>query len=563
MSERLDSEAGAWPARPWIMAAICAVSGLLFHFLIHEVTTADLSAERQAAATFVVVATVSFVVTVERLRWLWAVAFAAGWGAVISFVGWFTASYNRDGEIAEFPFLAGILAVLIAAPLFQTIRDEGAWRFPYRKLHGHAWADAVIGAASFAFTGITFLLAFLIAGLFDVIGIDALKDLLQEGWFNWMLAGFAFGGAFGLLRERDKLVGTLQRLVMVVLSVLAPVLAASLALFLLSTLVTGPEKLWEGWLSATALLLTASAGSALLLNAVIGDGAEERATNPILNWSAIVLAAVILPLAALAAAAMSMRIGQYGWTPERIWGAVAIAIAIAYGVLGWWSLWRGRWKFDDLFRPLQAKLAIAVCGLMVFLALPILDFGAISAGSQVARLQSGKVEPAKFDWAALAFDFGPSGRARLAEIARSGRTSWRNLAAKALSADQRWGIEAATNAAIQADEIKERIRPLQPDIELTPKLLERIARRRSCEPRMQCLLMRAGDQKYALITRYPDGGHISASLIDLAKSEDMDAIRPAPPPPSVDDLSKARIEIRPVPKRQVFVNGKAVGEEFE
>ena len=70
--------------------------------------------------------------------------------------------------------------------------------------------------ASF-FTGITFLLAWLIAGLFDLIGIDLLKDLLRKSWFNWMLAGFAFGAAVGLLRERDRLVGTLQRLVMVVL----------------------------------------------------------------------------------------------------------------------------------------------------------------------------------------------------------------------------------------------------------------------------------------------------------------------------------------------------------
>jgi len=563
MAERLDTQTEEWAERPWLMAILCAAAGLLFHTLIHEVTTATLSAEQQAAATFVAVATVSFALTVERLRWPWAVAFAVGWGAVIAFVGWFTASYNRNGEIVEFPFLAGIAAVLIAAPLFQTIRDEGAWRFPYRKLHGHAWADAVIGAASLFFTGITFLLAFLIASLFDVIGIDALKDLLNEGWFNWMLAGFAFGGALGLLRERDRLVGTLQRLVMIVLSVLAPVLAAALSIFLLSTVATGLDKLWEGWLSATALLLAASAGAVLLVNAVIGDGREERAGNRVLVWSAMVLAAVVLPLAALAGTAMGMRIGQYGWTPERMWGVVAIVVALAYGLLGWWSIWRGRRDFDDVLRPLQVKLAIAVCALMVFLSLPILDFGAISARSQVARLEKGKVEPAKFDWAALAFDFGPSGRARLRDIARSGAGEWRTLASQALAAKERWGIEAATNAAIQADVVAARIKLVSPDIRLTPALLQQIARRRTCEQRMQCLLMRAGERQFVLITRYEDGGHVSASLIDPARPDALDTMRPAPAPPSVDDLGKARIEIRTVPKRQVFVNGKPVGEEFE
>jgi cytochrome c biogenesis protein CcdA len=45
-----------------------------------------------------------------------------------------------------------------------------------------------------------------------------------------MLAGFAFGSAVGMLRERDQLASTLQRLAMMVLGVLAPVLAAALAL---------------------------------------------------------------------------------------------------------------------------------------------------------------------------------------------------------------------------------------------------------------------------------------------------------------------------------------------
>src|SRR5215217_6363066 len=111
MAERLNSETGEWPLRPWIMAALCAAAGLLFHLLIHEVTRVTLSAEKQAMATFVAVATISFAITLERLRWQWAAGFAAGWGAVIAFVGWFTASYNRNGEIAEFPFLAGIAAV--------------------------------------------------------------------------------------------------------------------------------------------------------------------------------------------------------------------------------------------------------------------------------------------------------------------------------------------------------------------------------------------------------------------------------------------------------------------
>lgn len=107
MSERLDAQAQEWPLRPWIMGAICAIAGLAFHLLTDHDYGEQLSATRQAAATFVAVATLSFVVTVERLRWPWAVAFAVGWGLVTAFVGWFTASYTATARSPNFPISPG------------------------------------------------------------------------------------------------------------------------------------------------------------------------------------------------------------------------------------------------------------------------------------------------------------------------------------------------------------------------------------------------------------------------------------------------------------------------
>ena len=130
---RFDKQDQDWPIRPWIMAGIGAVGGLVIHLLPDHLVGSNgtIILWRQAATTFTAVAVLALVLTIEPRRWWWAVAFALGWGAVISMVGWFTAQYNHLGDIFEFPFWSGILAVLIAAPLFQTIRDEGAWRFPY------------------------------------------------------------------------------------------------------------------------------------------------------------------------------------------------------------------------------------------------------------------------------------------------------------------------------------------------------------------------------------------------------------------------------------------------
>lgn len=565
MAERFDTEDRDWPARPWIMALVGALGGLAIHWLSNRINyETPFPVWRQAGTTFVAVAVLAFLLTIELRRWVWAIVFALGWGAVIAFVGWFSASYNHLGTIFEFPFFSGILAALIAAPLFQTIRDEGAWRFPYTRLHRHAWTDAVIGAASIAFTGVTFLLSWLIASLFNVIGINALKELLEKQWFSSMLAGLAFGGALGLLRERDALAGGLQRLVTVVLAVLAPVLAVALTAFLVSLPFQGLSGLWNSDIPATPLLLVSAAGAFILANGVIGDGVDDGNTNIWLHRSALLLILCILPLAFFAALSMGQRIGQYGWTPERMWGVIAVAAAIIYGAIGWWSVIRGRMKFDDNLRPLQVSYAIGLCGLALFLALPIVDFGAISARSQLARLESGKIKAEEFDWAAMAFDFGLEGRKKLSEIAKSGAANIRILAKTALASEDRYTMRVQTESVAQQGNLDQYLRLLSQDIVLTNELKAQLTGYDGCSSR-PCALVRIDGRRLLLVTTSNEKD-ISSRVIDLTELGKKDPARRVVPmiaePPKAD-LAHANIEIRPVRRHQLFVDGKPVGDLFE
>lgn len=563
MNFRQD-EREAWPARPWIMAGLCAFAGLIFDLLTDFSYNAPRQPLREAAAAFVIVATLSFVITVELRRWKWAAAFAIAWGLVIAFVGWFTASYNHQPEIAEWPFLAGLFAVLIAAPLFQTVRDEGAWRFPYERLFRHAWVDAVIGAASLGFTGVAFILAFLIASLFDLIGISLIKDMLQDSWFAWMLAGTAFGGALGLLRERDALLATLHRLVLMVFAVMAPVLAVALGVFLLSFPLTGfnPQSPFD---DATPILLALAAAAVVFANAVIGDGRTDRSPNVVLQVSALVLILTVMPLGLLSAYAMGERVQQYGWTPERIWGVVAVGVCIAYGLAGLWSVIRKRLDFDDALRPLQTQLAVGLCALALFLALPILDFGAISASSQLARLERGRVTVDKFDWQAMAFDFGPAGRRRLAEIARSRPVAQRQLAAAALKTDSRYEVVEAVQAAASAPLVERNLRVVPEGTNVPEGLREAVERNRFCREG-PCVLTIAGADRAILVGSPRRGSsvhslHIAPGTDGQWREHDLTATSTEPPPPAPDLTGE--VEIRSVERRQLFVDGKPVGDVFE
>jgi hypothetical protein len=557
---RVDQRDKAWPFRPWLMAALCSFAGLFFWVLVEAQTP---STARLALASALAVATIAFVLTVEWRRWLWALGFGLSWGAIIGLIAYTNGSYGRLPSIFEWPFFAGIFAVLIAAPLFQSLRDHGGWRFPASLAHDHVWTDAVIGAVAILFIGVSFAMTLLIGGLFNLIGIDFIEWLFDEGWFPLMLAGAAFGGAVGLLRERDALVVTIHRLAMVVLGVLAPVMAAALLLFLLSLPITGLSGLWDSWASAAALTLAAGAGAMVLANAALGYLGDGRDASPLMRGAALVLTLAILPLAVLAMTAMALRVGQYGWTPERIWGVLAAAVGIGFGAAGWWAVARRRFGFAPYLQQLQVWIAMAVCALALVLALPLVDFGAISARDQLARLQSGAVSAEDFDYAAMAFDFGPAGRESLLRLARTSESPrLREQARLALRAEYRHQIGEEMVADVRA-RLNANMR-----IEGGPTLLPLSVRERIGDTRLcnvaRCAVRWLDDRRIVVVGRRPGSEELDAQLIVRTNDGGEDWAtahidRSAAPPGAIAGDPMA-VTIRPVTRQQLLVGGHVFGD---
>lgn len=440
IDEAANPDAGSWSIRPVMLAVIGAVAAFVIH---HLVDGASLNAvtERYSIAIGLGTAATLFGFTAERLRLWWAIIFALLLGVAAGWIFYWQGIPGGSPNYWNWPLTSLFLAIAVMAPLFQTARDEGAWRFPYAELHGHAWTNVVLWFASWAFTGIVFAMSWLLAALFNLVKIDFLEKLLQKEWFIALLFGAAFGGAVGLLRERDRIVRTLQRVVTAVLGVLAPVLGVGLLIFLLLLPFTGLGALWEATRSTTPILLSCVIGALILANAVIGNGPEDEAANPVLRFGAMALGLVMLPLVVIAAIATGLRISQYGFTPDRLWALTFIVMASAYGLAYLVSLARGRMTWGPLVRSSNSLLAFAVAAVALFLATPILSFNAISTDDQVARLTSGMVVPEKFDWAALAFDFGEPGRAALKRLAGSKSATIASKAKSAAAKSNRYEVD--------------------------------------------------------------------------------------------------------------------------
>lgn len=583
-----------WRVRPLLTAAI----GLVAALIVQQLTVRNYalipvvypSTARIALAMAVGVAGILAIFTIERLRPIWAIGFALACGTVAGLILWWSGPAQPNGNwFWDWRTACLFLAIAIAAPLFQTARDAGAARFDYREVHGHAWTNVVLWAAGCVFTGIAFALALLLSALFQLIGIRVLEQLLRHDWATAMLFGAAFGGAVGLLRERDGVVRTLQRVVTAILSVLAPVLAVGLVLFLASLPFTGLSALWDATRSTTPILLSCVIGALILANAVIGDEDAPIPTNPVLRWSAMALGAVMLPLAIVAANAAGLRIDQYGFTPDRLWGLTFVVVACAYGLAYLVALRRWRAGWAGAVRHANLRLAFALMGLAALLATPLVSFNAISTRDQVARLESGRVQPDEFDWGALGFDFGAPGRAAVERLSRSSSPQVAALARTTLAAKNRWDLYDAGPQARRRDTLDSRLRILPRAAIMPPTLRDAVSGSDACDRsdtdrctllwtpgegeafavRDACIRELANAPNTPIVERLADRDCPVTRLRETAgvwaRVEQPAAVRrdASTGAAIVAGLNSGQVEVRPVTRRQLFIGGKPVGEAFE
>jgi hypothetical protein len=222
-----------------------------------------------------------------------------------------------------------------------------------------------------------------------------------------------------------------------------------------------------------------------------------------------------------------------------------------------------------VLRPLQQKLAIGLMLVATFLALPIMDFGAISTRDQLARLESGAVKPEKFDWAAMAYDFGPEGRAALKRLAKSARTDIADPAKVALASEDRWQL------AYDNDEGTAALRPIEKMVRVppgSPPLSDEIyagLRRDGMCARNVCAVRRVGSRHVAIIGRYGNQAQINVNWLEYDPSS---GTWRGDQGPSADErdvealgkiaLDRADVSTRQVTLEQFVVDGQPVGVPY-
>ena len=314
---------------------------------------------------------------------------------------------------------------------------------------------AVQLALSVGFTGAFWILLYLGAALFKVIGLNFLEDLLRQEWFAIPVTFVVFATAVHLTDVRDGLIRGVRTVGLMLLSWLLLVMTVLAAGFVAALPFTGLDGLWETR-SATSLVLAAAAALIILINAAYQDGRPDNHPPAVLRAAVRVAAVLITPLIVIAVWGLALRIQQYGLTPDRIIAAACALVGAAFAVGYGWAALSPFWRKGDWMRPLERTTVwTAVLTVAVILALfsPLVDPARLSVADQVARLERGAVTPDRFDYRFLRFESGKAGQAALERLTKSTDPDIVTRARNARSATQRYGEAGLGDALPQVIEM--------------------------------------------------------------------------------------------------------------
>lgn len=378
---------------------------------------------------------------------LWGVVAAA----VLALLGWHDAAQQTQDYFRppylRFPVVAfSAAALFIAHHLIVPAVAARRWIADFDDYFDTAWKAGVQLVLSLGFTGAFWLLLFLGAALFRIIGLSFLEDLIGEEWFAIPVTCLVFAIAVQLTDVRSGLIRGVRTVALMLLSWLLLVITVLVAGFLAALPFTGLDGLWKTG-SATALVLSAAAALIILINTAYQDGREDNLPPVVLRGAVRVAAVLLTPLILIAIWGLSLRIGQHGLTPDRIIASACALVGAVYAAGYGWAALSPLWRKTAWMKPLERTnvvAAVLTVGVILALFSPLLDPARLSVGDQVARLKRGAVSAAQFDYAFLRFDAGKTGRAALADLAKSSDAEVARLAKQAQTTTSRYDVEQAT-----------------------------------------------------------------------------------------------------------------------
>lgn len=335
--------------------------------------------------------------------------------------------YHFDEATGTLLLWSQLVLAYILTPFIQARDPAHRWRFDYSALYRHAWNNGLLLFMAFVMLGVFWLLIWLWAGLFSMLGVDQFKRLFSSSGFVWVASATVIAAGLRIGQERGQVIDALRNVLQAMCRFLLPLTVVILLLFVVFLPFTGLAPLWATR-HATPILLALVFAHIALLNGVVQDGLQTSHYPRPLRLLADASSLCLPLLAGLAMHALWLRINQYGLTPDRVLAALLALVALVHGL----ALVRAVLQRDPAWlsglRQSNPPLALFAAGLLVLMHVPMLSPLQLSAANQYQRLLDARLPAERTDLGALRFQLGEPGRRYLQALREELGKPWEDEA---------------------------------------------------------------------------------------------------------------------------------------
>ena len=331
----------------------------------------------------------------QRALWYWMALIFVVVLAMSAWLKWQVEDSDkwRQHEVFMFYGWRLLLMAMLALPWIQyslhVSREQARYPHFYRQLCLNALTLLIVFVAN----GLFWLVLLLWSEMFKLVGILFFSTLFFDtDWFGYVAFGLITALAVVLVRTQSRLATAVQKLLTFIATGLLPLVALLALMFILTLPFTGLEAISQrvsaaGLMSTLTLLL-------LLLMAIVREPQKEVLPYPGALRYLIKCSLVVAPIYMLIAGwSLWVRIQQYGWTPERLYGVLVVVVLLVWS-FGYLAsiLRRGRNPLE-LQGPVILGVSLLALGLLVLLSSPVIDAWRISVNSHMGLYHSGKIKP--------------------------------------------------------------------------------------------------------------------------------------------------------------------------
>lgn len=331
----------------------------------------------------------------QRALWYWMALIFVVVLAMSAWLKWQVEDSDkwRQHEVFMFYGWRLLLMAMLALPWIQYSLRASRQHTRYAQFYTQLWLNTLTLLIVFISNGLFWLVLLLWSEMFKLVGIPFFSTLFFDtDWFGYVAFGLITALAVVLARTQSRLVTAVQKLLTFIATGLLPLVALLALMFILTLPFTGLEVISQrvsaaGLMSTLTLLL-------LLLMAMVREPQKEALPYPGALRYLIKCAVAVTPIYTLIAGwALWVRIQQYGWTPERLYGVLVVVVLLVWS-FGYLAsiLRRGRNPLE-LQGPVILGVSLLALGLLVLLSSPVIDAWRISVNSHMGLYHSGKIKP--------------------------------------------------------------------------------------------------------------------------------------------------------------------------